>query len=119
LARCDLLVHVPARREFPTLNLSHAVALVLFAIHRAKGEPNPESTPAPDVVELDGTTKELFLERLGDLLARSGYPAHKRKGMVLLWRRVLGRATPGKPEIRMMLGLLKSVDRSVRRPRGS
>jgi len=119
LARCDLLVHVPARREFPTLNLSHAVALVLFAIHRAQGEPNPESTPAPDVVELDGTTKELFLERLGDLLARSGYPAHKRKGMVLLWRRVLGRATPGKPEIRMMLGLLKSVDRSVRRPRGS
>lgn len=118
LARCDLLVHVPARREFPTLNLSHAVALVLFSVHLGQAPENPESTPAPDVVELDGTTKELFLQRLGEILARTGYPAHKRKGMVLLWRRVLGRAVPGKPEVRMMLGLLKSMDRSIPRTHG-
>jgi TrmH family RNA methyltransferase len=118
LARCDLLVHVPARREFPTLNLSHAVALVLFSVHRAQGTDNPESTPAPDVVELDGTTKELFLERLGAILARTGYPPHKRRGMVLMWRRILGRSTPGKPEYRMMLGLLKSLERSMPRAHG-
>ncbi len=115
LLRCDLLVHVPARREFPTLNLSHAAAVVLYAVHRARGPDDPETTPAPEVVELNGAEKELFLERLGELLARTGYPAHKRRGLILLFRRVLGRATPSEAELRMMLGLFKSYGRALDR----
>ncbi len=113
LALCDLLVHVPARREFPTLNLSHAVAIVLYAVHRARGTSDPETTPAPLELELNGREKELFLERMGELLARIRYPAHKRRGLILLFRRVLGRATPTEAEYRMMLGLFRSLERSM------
>jgi len=115
LQRCDLLVHIPARREFPTLNLSHAAAIVLYAVHRARGPDDPETTPAPEVVELNGPEKELFLERMGELLARTGYPAHKRRGLILLFRRVFGRATPSEAELRMMLGLFKSYGRALDR----
>jgi TrmH family RNA methyltransferase len=115
LLRCDLLVHIPARREYPTLNLSHAAAIVLYAVHRARGPTDPETTPAPEVVELNGPEKELFLERLGELLTRTGYPAHKRRGLILLFRRVLGRATPSEAELRMMLGLFKSYGRALDR----
>jgi tRNA/rRNA methyltransferase len=115
LARCDLLVHVPARREFPTLNLSHAVSVVLYAAHRVRGTSDPESTPAPELIELNGPEKDLFLERLGVLAARSGYPAHKRRGLILQFRRLLGRATPSEAEYRMMLGLLASVERALSR----
>ena len=118
LARCDLLVHVPARREFPTLNLSHAVAIVLYALHRARGTDDPESTPAPEELQLDGKGKEIFLLHLSELLEQTGYPSHKRAGMVLLFRRVLGRAVPGESEYRMMLGLLKSSSRAIRRSHG-
>ena len=115
LARCDLLVHVPARREFPTLNLSHAVAVVLYALHRGRGAPDPESTPAPEVTELNGREKELFLERLATLAARARYPPHKRRGLILQFRRLLGRATPTEAEYRMMLGLLASLGRAIDR----
>lgn len=115
LARCDLLVHIPARREFPTLNLSHAAGIVLYEVHRARGPDDPESTPAPDLLELNGREKELFLVRLGELLARIGYPAHKRRGLILLFRRALGRATPTEAEYRMMLGLFKSLGRAMDR----
>jgi tRNA/rRNA methyltransferase len=115
LARCDLLVHIPARREFPTLNLSHAVGIVLYALNRARGPADPETTPAPEVLELNGREKELFLERLAELLTRTGYPAHKRRGLILLFRRVLGRATPTEAEYRMMLGLFKSLGRAMDR----
>ena len=115
LARCDLLVHVPARREFPTLNLSHAVAVVLYAVHRARGAADPETTPAPLELELNGREKELFLERMGALLTEIGYPPHKRRGLILLFRRVLGRATPTEAEYRMMLGLFRSLERSMNR----
>ena len=112
LHQCDLLVHIPARREFPTLNLSHAVALVLYAIHRVRFADSPESTPAPEVLELSGAEKEFFLKRLGVLLAHSRYPAHKRRGLILLFRRVFGRATPTEAEYRMMLGLLRAMERA-------
>ena len=113
LALCDLLVHVPARREFPTLNLSHAVAIVLYAAHRARGPADPETTPAPLDLELNGREKELFLVRMDELLGRIRYPAHKRRGLILLFRRVLGRATPTEAEYRMMLGLFRSLGRSL------
>jgi tRNA/rRNA methyltransferase len=118
LARCDLIVHVPARREFPTLNLSHACAVILYAMHRARSNVTPEdTTPEPEPAILDGRTKEIFLDRLATLLAATGYPAHKRKGMKLLFRRLLGRAVPTESEYRMLLGVLKSLDRRMRRPR--
>jgi tRNA/rRNA methyltransferase len=118
LHRCDLLVHIPARREFPTLNLSHAAAIVLYAMHRALGNENPESTPAPEVLQLRGNEKELFLERMRELAVRAGYPKHKRPGLDLMFRRIFGRAIPTESEYRMLLGFAKSIDRYARRTRG-
>jgi tRNA C32,U32 (ribose-2'-O)-methylase TrmJ len=66
------------------------------------------------VLELNGKEKELFLARLERLVARTQYPKHKRRGLILLFRRVLGRATPTEAEHRMMLGLLKSLERALR-----
>ncbi|MGA9840401.1 MAG: RNA methyltransferase [Thermoplasmata archaeon] len=115
LARCDVLVHIPARREFPTLNLSHAVAVVLYATHRARGTTDPETTPEPLEIELNGTEKELFLVRMEELLTRIGYPGHKRRSLILLFRRVMGRATPTEAEYRMMLGLFRNLERHMNR----
>jgi tRNA/rRNA methyltransferase len=121
LYRCDLLVHIPARREFPTLNLSHAAAVVLYAVHRAVSatDAGSQSTPEPETLELNGHEKELFLSRLEALVARTGYPAHKRRGLLLLFRRALGRATPTEAEYRMLLGFVKSVERIARSKRGA
>lgn len=110
LARCDLLVHVPARRDSPTLNLSHAATVVLYAVHRERRPDDPESTPAPEPLQLNGTEKELFLKRVAELMARTGYPPHKRSGLLLLVRRVFGRATPTEAEYRMLLGWLRQID---------
>jgi tRNA/rRNA methyltransferase len=118
LHRCDVLVHIPARREFPTLNLSHAVAIVLYAALRANGPADPDSTPAPEVLELRGNEKELLIERLGELAGRAGYPSHKRRGLNLMFRRIFGRSTPTESEYRMLLGFVKSVDRLTRKSHG-
>ncbi|MCI4331115.1 MAG: RNA methyltransferase [Thermoplasmata archaeon] len=118
LGECDLLVHIPARREFPTLNLSHAVSVVLYAVHRGRGIDHPESTPEPEELTLHGGEKELFLERIDELARRVGYPAHKRRGLMLLFRRVMGRSTPTESEYRMLLGFLKSIDRRLKRTHG-
>jgi tRNA C32,U32 (ribose-2'-O)-methylase TrmJ len=89
--------------------------VVLYATHRAKGPTDPETTPAPLEIELNGREKELFLTRTEELLTRIGYPPHKRRGLILLLRRVMGRATPTEAEYRMMLGLFRSLEYSMNR----
>ena len=118
LAACDVLVHVPARREFPTLNLSHAAGLILYGIHRGGIPADPLSTPAPDVLELNGREKELLLRRLDAIARSTGYPAHKRKGLVLLFRRLLGRSVPTEAELRMLLGFFRGIHRGYRHDHG-
>jgi TrmH family RNA methyltransferase len=118
LGACDLIVHVPARRDFPTLNLSHAVGILLYSIHRAQGSDWEETTPAPEVLALAGKEKELLLRRLAELMARTDYPRHKRRGLMLLFRRLFGRAVPTEHEYRMMLGFVRSVDRIGKKGRG-
>ncbi|HYK92767.1 MAG TPA: TrmH family RNA methyltransferase [Thermoplasmata archaeon] len=118
LASCDLLVHVPARREFPTLNVSHAAGLILYGLHRASAVPDPLSTPAPDVLELNGREKELLLTRLDEIAQSTGYPAHKRRGLVLLFRRLLGRSVPTEAELRMLLGFFRGIHRGYRKHHG-
>jgi tRNA/rRNA methyltransferase len=118
LSACDLIVHVPARREFPTLNLSHAVGILLYAIHRAQGVDWEGTTPAPEQLALAGKEKELLLRRLAELMGRTDYPRHKRRGLMLLFRRLFGRAVPTEHEYRMMLGFVRSVDRIGKKRRG-
>ncbi len=100
LARCDVLAHIPADRTFPTLNLSHAVTVLLYVLHRGR-------VPAEDPVELHGATEALFFDLLERFLTECRYPPHKRKGLRLLFRRVLGRSLPSRYEYTMLLGFLR------------
>jgi tRNA C32,U32 (ribose-2'-O)-methylase TrmJ len=51
-------------------------------------------------------------------MARTDYPRHKRRGLMLLFRRLFGRAVPTEHEYRMMLGFVRSVDRMGKKGRG-
>ena len=39
LARCDLLVHIPANPDYPVLNLSHAVGIILYELWQSLNKP--------------------------------------------------------------------------------
>ncbi len=40
IAKCDLLVHIPANPQYPVLNLSHAVAIVLYELYTSMHKPS-------------------------------------------------------------------------------
>lgn len=44
LAECSIAVHIPASPEFPSLNLSHAVQIMSYAVFRSS-RPSPRYTP--------------------------------------------------------------------------
>ncbi len=111
LARCDLLVKIPASEEYPILNLSHAVAILLYELHAAKGS-RRATRPA------SGMEKEKLHEAFAALLEATDYPPHKRARTKIMFRRLIGRAVPSKWEFHALMGTLTRATNRIGRLEG-
>ena len=108
IARCDLLVKIPAVDAYPILNLSHAASIVLYEL-RAANAPRKATRPA------SGLEKEKLHEALARLLEATDYPPHKRARTKVMFRRLVGRAVPSKWEFHALMGVLQRASRRIER----
>jgi len=111
LARCDLLVTIPASREYPILNLSHAAAILLYELALVR-------TPRHPPREASGLEKERLHEAFAALLDVTHYPSHKRARTKVMFRRLMGRAVPSKWEFHALMGVLQRATNRIRRLEG-
>jgi len=108
LAKCDLLVTIPASKEYPILNLSHAVAILLYELSL------PHSS-RPRRREASGMEKEKLHAALTTLLDATEYPAHKKARTKIMFRRLLGRAAPTKWEFHALMGVFQRATKRIQR----
>ncbi len=111
LAACDLLVTIPASRAYPILNVSHAVAVILyelFAFRAGTHAPRPAS----------GFEKERLHQAFEALLDATEYPAHRRERTRTMFRRIMGRAVPSKWEFHALMGVFERARKRIRRLEG-
>lgn len=112
LAACDLLVTIPASKERPVLNLSHAAAILLYELSLPRASP-PQRRPA------SGMEKEKLHRALASLLEVTEYPVHKRTRTTIMFRRLLGRAAPSKWEFHALMGVLQRATKRIQRLEGN
>lgn len=108
LARCDLLVTIPAAADYPILNLSHAVTILLYELFAGR-----ISTRARR--EASGFEKEKLHEAFAVLLEATDYPEHKRARTRIMFRRLIGRAVPSKWEFHALMGALQRATHRIAR----
>ncbi len=108
IARADLLVTIPASPEYTILNVGHACAILLYEHYRAGGEV-PRPRPA------SGLEKEKLHEAFAAVLAAIDYPEHKRGRTLVMFRRLLGRATPSKWEFHALMGVFTGAAKALGR----
>lgn len=108
LQKCDLLVTIPASTEYPILNLSHAVAILLYALFI-------ERSPRRAIREASGSEKDRLHIAFADLLDATDYPAHKGVRTRMMFRRLVGRAVPSKWEFHAFMGVLQRATSRIRR----
>jgi len=85
IGMCDIVITIPTSSDYPSMNLSHAVAITLYELSRN----------ASSLVERTSSTfedRKLFFERVYSLLLDVDYPPHKIDKTMLVLRRVIGRA---------------------------
>ncbi|MEM3851668.1 MAG: RNA methyltransferase [Methanomassiliicoccales archaeon] len=107
LSKCDSVIIVPTDETYPVMNLSHAVAVILYELfisHYTKEEPRTAV----------GLEKEKLSEYFSTLLELINYPEHKRQKTALMFRRLIGRSGLTKWEFFMLMGVLSRTLDAVR-----
>lgn len=103
IAVCDIMLRIPSSDSYPSLNLSHAIILVLYALY-AKKLFKPKKKRHMGKIE-----KEKLYEFFSKLLDEINYPLHKKENTNVMFRRIMGRAMPSKWEYHTFMGVLSKT----------
>jgi tRNA/rRNA methyltransferase len=98
IGECDYLVHVETDKGYPVLNLSHAVAIVLYELGKKGVRRTGEK-------RLPGKEKEVLIDMFKSLVGRYNFRNPKR--CEVAFRRVIGRANPTEKEGRSVMNVLR------------
>ena len=106
LDRCDLLLSIPTSGEYPSMNLSHAVAVVLYALCGAQlGESTAKKYPL-----LRSPEKKKLHELAAETIDLLDFPAEREnKTQQVLWQRLLGKTLLTHREGMALLGFFRRV----------
>jgi len=103
IAICDIMLRIPSSESYSSLNLSHAVSIVLYAIYIKKMSTSKEKR------KMGRIEKEKLYEFFSQLLDDINYPEHKKENTNLMFRRIMGRAIPSKWEYHTLMGVLSKT----------
>ena len=108
ISLCDFTVTIPSSREYPTLNLSHACAVILYEIFQAVSDEKEKTNSG---IPYAGRTEKRQIEKLLDeILKKMVFPAKdKKETQRKVWKRVLGKAVLTRREAFAVMGFFKKA----------
>jgi len=100
LMDCDVMLRIPTSEGYPSMNLSHAVGVVLYELFSSIRTPKQPRLA-------DGAEKEKLYEYFDKLLDSINYPEYKKENTKIMFRRIMGRAMLSKWEYHTLMGVIK------------
>ena len=101
LRECDAVVRIEANPEYGTLNISHALAILLYELSKDTSKPS---------VEAMGENERNFLLKYFNSLVESNKQGVRNANTIKLsFKRILGRGVKSKFEAMAMLKILKNL----------
>jgi tRNA/rRNA methyltransferase len=110
LEQIDLLVTIPTNDAYPSLNVSHALAIVLYELSGAV-----RRIPLPELATR--SEREALLDRFDDLMAAGGLPDWRIQRNRVTLRRLLARAGLSKWEFHSTSGIASRAMKAIERER--
>ncbi|CAB3288765.1 tRNA (cytidine-2'-O-)-methyltransferase TrmJ [Methanocaldococcus lauensis] len=88
--KCDLLVSIPTSKKYPIMNLSHAVAVILYEIYTKKVENRFLDIKMREASKED---KELLIKKFNEFIDKNEkIPEHKKELCKIIFKRLVNRA---------------------------
>ncbi|MFH1256436.1 MAG: RNA methyltransferase [Candidatus Diapherotrites archaeon] len=107
VGQCDFMLSIPSSRKYFSLNLSHAVVIVLYELFKAKksAEPRAEKTAKRKI-------KRALLERFSDLADASG-SIDDKKEVMRSFKALVARSPITEKEAKAVLAVLSEAGKSL------
>ena len=104
LALCEVTITIPTNPDYPILNLSHAVGIILYEIKRKEKVKSPKKRKAVSQDEF-----ERLVGRIMNMLEDSSYPERRLDRSRTTLRRLISRGNPDEGEYENLMGIFKAI----------
>ncbi len=104
LDKCDFVINIPSG-DYGTLNLSHAVAIILYELFKRKKRKVK--------IEPAGLVEKKVLEKKFNRIAEKLFSKERFNIEKQMWKRLVGKATLSKREAFTLLGFLTKVENEM------
>lgn len=113
LEKLDFTVTIPTSGAYPIMNLSHAVAVILYEVYKQRIKTEEVERPKP----AGRLEREVFIQQWRELMNVLNTPKdpYRKKYTEIMMRRVLGRAFIYEKEIYAIIGPLRRAVRSLKK----
>lgn len=103
---CHRLVRIPTARDFPSMNLAQAAAVIAYELTRAQALPDA----GEDKIYPTGAEEEELLQQLGVLFDKIEFSRTYNRDVVLAeFRTLYKRLTPTKRELSLLRGVVHKL----------
>jgi len=109
IAACDIMINIPTSDSYLSLNLSHAVTILLSIIYSQQHHTTTEKR------KLGNVEKEKLHEFFSLLLEEINYPEHKKEKTKIMFRRLMGRSMPSTWEYHTLMGVLSKANELLKK----
>lgn len=104
IKKCDFVVSIPTSKNYPSLNLSHAVAIILYEL--VKNNKSVTSEIKLLTLQEKKQLNKIFNEILANLEFRT---VKNKETQQKVWKKLLGKSFLSKREAYAVIGLLKKI----------
>ena len=101
LNSCDMVLHVPTGTSYPTLNISHALAIILYRLSSEE----PQGLHQIDRVYTDGLSGNF-----SKMLRLGRYPEHKRPMALKIFSQMVVKSNVEPEEMMTLIGVFRKVN---------
>lgn len=104
IEKCDTLTTIPADSRYPTLNVSHALAVILYEIFKSNRTKRANSYPNKGAHE-----KDLLIEDFKKILDYVEERQYRRENALTVFKHVLTRGFNNRREVYTLKGIFRRI----------
>ena len=108
LEKCDFLCHIPTSNEYPIMNLSHAVSIVLYEL----SYPFEKKHARNEIADREQLSALQNLFKV--VIKKIDYTEDKKKTVYTCLKNIFGRSILSQKEVSILMGLFKKIKKCIK-----
>lgn len=118
LAMCDLVCTVDTRTKYRTMNVAHALAILLYELSRQQ-QPPPAKATKKMVRSAAREDIDLLLRYVGEMAAAANYDSHKRPLLDSAIKKLIAKSAPTAKDVMLLVSLCRKTMLAIGRRKKS